>query len=301
MWIATLALLATPQTVVTETVTHSQAPASYLTSYPDFGLPGAIDESHGTPVEVHVSGTLQFDTSGTWTNTGTAAAAPYFWITDILGPNPGDCTAYKQCGEFIHFAPVAPGQTLDLTASISVPFQFTAPANFSPVCNVPWNWTDVRFFPDPSDRSSLYDPFSHNTISDGDIEATLTATFTFVYEPTPLPQASVCPGTHPGGAPLVVGGSPRLPWFDQANAPATLGIVVVSTTASTTVPADGLCITQGGGRVARLTDPANLAAAPVRGELPAVLSGSTVYFQSWMASAAGGSPTTGECVAVTLP
>lgn len=98
-----------------------------------------------------------------------------------------------------------------------------------------------------------------------------------------------------------MGGSPELPWFEQLNATNGPGLTVVSSTASTVVPADGLCITRGGGRVARLTDLANLGDGPIQGELPASLSGSTLFFQSSMAGAPGAPPTTGECVAVQLP
>lgn len=296
--IATLALLAAPQATVVETVTMDQVSAVPGTNY---GLSDHIDESHGTPVRITLSRTIRVETAGAWTNTDSSPVAPFFWITDVLGPNVGDCAVYVELADQIHFQPAAPGQSVDLTASRTYPFSVTVPSTFDPFCFTGWRWTDLVFFRDPGVATGHYGSHGAMNVPGVTIETTIDGAVTFEYVPTPLPQVSVCPGNHPGGAPLSVGGAPERPWFLQSNSPSTIGVVVVSTTASVVVPADGLCITRGGGRVARLTAPAILASGLVQGALPASLSGTTLYFQSWMAGTGGASPTTGECVAVQLP
>lgn len=298
MTLAVLALaLAAPQTVVTETVVLPNV----VNPSPNLGLPSWYEWTHGTPVRI--SGAVDFvlTVEGTWTNNTGTTQSTQFWAAYYLMPETGDCTPYAYYGTFPSFGSVAPGDTVDFGFTRIGQFNFSV-NTFSTSCGV-WDWTDVFLAPDFTVPTGLHvgaGPFGAFVVSPSLFRFDLSGPLTFEYVPEPLPTSSVCPGTHPGGAPLVVAGPPRSPWIFQSNAPQGISIVAVSTTASSTVPMNGLCVAEGGGRVARLTDPVDLSSGPVRGEFPPSVAGLTLFFQTWMAGAPGSAPTTGECIAVTL-
>ena len=291
--LAAAAPLFPPQETVVETRTLSGS-----LDLSALGLQSGTESGFGSAVRVFGSVDVTFELDALVTNTESFAGELEFSGSWNLGPTPGDCTPYDSSFRIVSgLGFLNPGASVQVSETWTETLTFDV-TTFSPNCNSSqfWDWANLELFPDVT----VVPGYRIGGANIGGLPSiTVDGEVTFEWLPAPLPSTSVCPGSFAGGAPLMIGGSWDEPWFLQTGAPAVVTLLTSNIRASTTVPANGLCIAALGGPLRRVPGSIGVQAPPFRATFAPALSGTTQFFQTWFGTQGGA--TTGECISVTFP
>lgn len=210
------------------------------------------------------------------------------------------CAQYDSVSVSSLVATVNPGGTLTRTVTWSETLDWSG-FDFFPGCSFDWTW----------DRASVIEfwelPFgfgidgSEIPTTDGvtvtRAEMHLDGSYTVEWTPNQFDHVSVCDGNYGSPTTLTPGGAEGNVWFTQTGLPVTWGLLARSDTATSMVPASGICL---GGSVVRLADSLSVGGVEFRFDAAPALSGTRQFFQSAF-RVPGGGFRTGECVGFVLP
>ena len=266
----------------------------------DLSLPGPVRYLQGDVVSVDLDLVIDWTVDLQVTNHSNSTSE-FIWDNGMgLMPKRGDCASYRILTLAGSAGVLSPGDIGSLLIQQSWTISENVTNFFSACGGVSWTWDDLWLWNQSLNGAPL--TYLGDVPSDwvrGVTQAVVTGTFTVEWSPTPLPSSVICDGNSPSSTIVAAGGFEDL-WLLQANPHNTLGLLLQSSTATSTVPASGLCVGAGGASVTRLPGSASQGGAPYQLTYDPLFAGTTQYFQAWFRAPSGGTGT-GQCIGVLFP